>query len=239
MTGGTGTPRTSTRATRGARPTRPTRPPGATWPRSSTSSSRLDRRRSLSRGPAWVSGSVVRALRHHRELADAPRVQPLDPQPVGGEQVVQRALADLRRRCPRRRRRTRPPAPAPSRGARGCGPPVQTRASPARSSEAASSSSGVSQTVSASGIAARSAGVSGCPLLEREGEAPAGRQRRGDRAHQRVLVLERQQRLEQEHDVERHRPGAAGRGRSRSGTAGRLSSHGQWRSALALASTPR
>ena len=33
---------------------------------------------------------------HQRELADPPRVQPLDPQPVGGEQVGQRPAADLR-----------------------------------------------------------------------------------------------------------------------------------------------
>jgi hypothetical protein len=40
------------------------------------------------------------------------------------------------------------------------------------------------------------------PLLEREGEAPAGPERRGDLAHQRVLVLEGEHRLEQEDDVE-------------------------------------
>src|SRR5215216_1866472 len=46
-------------------------------------------------------------------------------------------------------------------------------------------------------------------LLEREGEAPAGPERRGDVAYQRVLVLESEHRLEQEHDVE----GAAWEGR--------------------------
>ena len=40
-------------------------------------------------------------------------------------------------------------------------------------------------------------------LLEREGEAAARRERPGHRAHERVLVLDREHRLEQQHDVER------------------------------------
>ena len=43
-----------------------------------------------------IASMLDRVLRHQRELAHPPRVQPLDPQPVGGEQVVQRAAADLR-----------------------------------------------------------------------------------------------------------------------------------------------
>ena len=75
--------------------------------------------------------------------------------------------------------------------------------SPARSSDAASASSGVSQTVSGSGIAARSAVVSGGPSSSVKAKRPPGRSAAPIARDQRVLVLDGEHRLEQEHDVER------------------------------------
>ena len=40
--------------------------------------------------------TVVSPLRHERDLANAPRRKPLAPQPVGGQQLVQRAASDPR-----------------------------------------------------------------------------------------------------------------------------------------------
>ena len=114
-------------------------------------------RASLERSP----GSA--RLGHERELPHPSRAEPVDPQPVGREQLVQGADGRSARRCPRRPRRTPPSAPAPAGGGRGCGPRATSgRARPAPATRS-SRSSGVSQTVSASGIAARSSSVSGAP----------------------------------------------------------------------------
>ena len=69
-------------------------------------------------------------------------------------------------------------------------------------SSASISSSGVSQTVSASGIAARSAAVSGAPSSSVNANRPPGVEGTGDLAQQRLLVREREHRLQQQHDVE-------------------------------------
>ena len=72
--------------------------------------------------PLRLALAVLGPLGHQRELAHPPLVQPLDPQPVGGEQVVQRRAADLRGDLRGVRGERIRPAPAPSRGGRGCGP---------------------------------------------------------------------------------------------------------------------
>ena len=102
--------------------------------------------------------------------------------------------------------------------------------SPARSSErGASRRAGVSQTVSASGIAARSAAVSGGPSSSVNAKRPPGRSAAATARDQRVLVLEGEHRLEQEHDVEGAGRAAAGPARPRSGTAGRPRARGRGR----------
>jgi uncharacterized membrane protein YbhN (UPF0104 family) len=55
---------------------------------------------SLPGGVVLIAGWLSRQHRvgflgHHRDLADAPAIKPLHPQPVGGEHVVQRRLPDL------------------------------------------------------------------------------------------------------------------------------------------------
>ena len=109
-------------------------------------------------------------------------------------------------------------------------------ASPARSRIATSSSSGVSQTVSASGIAARSAVVSGAPSSSVKAKRPPGRSARGDPAHQRVLLLEGEHGLEQQHDVD----GAGRERRDLSDRETEVAARARaMATALALESTPR
>ena len=74
---------------------------------------------------------------------------------------------------------------------------------PASKSVVCISSSGVSQTVSALGMRARSDPVRGAALLQREGEATAGGSARETSSTRVCLSAKGEHRLEQKHDVER------------------------------------
>ncbi len=116
-------------------------------------------------------------LRNERDLADPARSQPLAPEPVGGQQLLQRPAVRSARRCPRHRRQTRRSANPPWRGGTDCSRPASGRPARPAPGQLSISSSGVSHTVSASGMP-RSLGVGERQaLFDGEGEPSAGRQR--------------------------------------------------------------
>ena len=105
---------------------------------------------------------VASLLRNKGDLADPPFPQPVAPQPVGGQQLIQGAAPDLSGdvRPVGGKRVVNESATARCELLKSA---CQRTTSPARSRPATISSKGVSQTVSASGIRSRSAAVRGRP----------------------------------------------------------------------------
>src|SRR5829696_1702446 len=150
---------------------------------------------------AFLARRMLGALRHQRALPDPSPVQPLDPEPMGGEQLDQRLGADLagdvlRVRSERIRQRLRYRAVPtsvvllPRNDEPG---PLQAGGHLVERGKRNGFSVGHRRPL---GRRERRS------VLECEGETPAGPKRRGDMPDQRVLVLECEHRLEQEHDVE-------------------------------------
>ena len=152
------------------------------------------------RNRRWVA-SGGELLGHERELADAARPQPAAPQPVGGQQVVQRPAPICAAIAVASAANASISDSATARCDR-LQSSCQRTTNPARCSSRCISSSGVSQTVSASGMRARSAADRGMPSSSVKANRPPPVSAREIALDQRRLVGKREHRLEQQHHLE-------------------------------------